>query len=255
MTHDWFNRLLIIGVCTVLAAGTGCGRSRRRSSLLLERPAYGRIENMPSVARPGVWQLDPGLQTKTERGIEVTVRHADPQFLTEFFSNAAVFQNYAGMSPYYPEQLVFYVKLANHSERRIAVNPAAFVLVDDQGNQYHPIGVDYITAFEEFRRPVGSATRGLLEDANPGYFGVSVPVGRLFFKKPQARFALATQAALRPGPIFPGVVYDGLVPYWRPSTEAKSVRLILSSLKTDFDANDIPRTAVDIPFEFAISKP
>jgi hypothetical protein len=256
MTHTWWGRGLSVALCAVALAGAvGCGRSRRKSSLLMERPAYGRIEAMASVAKPVAWRLEPAQQTKTERGVEATVEHASPEFLKQFFSNRDIFQNFAGSNPFFPEHLVFYVRLANRSERRVSVNPGAFVLVDDLGTQYHPIGVDYITAFEEYRRGFSTMTRNLFEDASPGYFGVSVPVGRLFFKKPQARFALATQTSFKAGPLFPGVVYDGLVPYWGPSTGATRLRLILSNVKADFDANDVPKTAFEIAFDFAVARP
>ena len=61
---------------------------------------------------------------------------------------------------------------------------------------------------------MASATRGVLQDARPGYFGLSLPVGKLFGGKPQRRFALLAMATLRSGMLYDGVEYDGLVAFW-----------------------------------------
>ena len=244
----WLPLCAVGLICVVGCAG-------RKSSLLLERQARGLMDEEPRVAQPAAWRLDPVMQTQTKGGVEVLVNHASRDYLKNFFSNAALFQSYAGTSPFFPENLVFYVKIANRSDAKIRINPAEFTLLDDRGNQYATVGVDYVTAFAEYRQPVGTTTRDVLGGANPGYFGFSLPVGRYLAKKPQGQFAQLQQSSLQPGYLFPGVIYDGLIAFWNPSTNAKKLRLLLADIKSDFDANDVPKTVADFVFDFTATKP
>jgi hypothetical protein len=234
-----------------LMIAAGC--SGRRPSILLERHARGPISEAPTVATGVVRKLEPVMQTLTKGEVEVVVNHASAEFLTNFFDNKKIFGPYAGLNPYYPEHLVFYVKIANRSDKRIRIDPREFVLVDDLGSQYSLVGTDYVTAFAEYRAPVATTTRGLLSEASPGYFGVSFPVGRMFAAKPQNRFALLQQSALQLGYLYPGVLHDGLIAFWNPAANAKQLRLFITNVKTDFDANDWSRTSLEFSFEFAVT--
>ncbi|MBI3321932.1 MAG: hypothetical protein HYZ91_06675 [Candidatus Omnitrophica bacterium] len=235
----------LIGLCCVI----GC--ASKKSSLLLERQARGPLDEEPMIARPVLWTLEPVMQTQAREGVEVAVNYASREYLRNLFSNRNLFGGYAGPSPYYPEYLVFYVKITNRSPQKIRLNPAEFTLVDDRGNQYGTVGVDYVTAFSEYRKPMTSSTRELLESASPGYFGVSIPLGRMIAKKPQGQFAQLQQSSLQPGYLFPGVVYDGLIAFWNPTPQAKKLRLLITNIKTAFDATDSPNTALEFPFDFA----
>jgi len=195
------------------------------------------------------------MQTQTKEGIEVTLNFASQEFLRNFFANRQIFGAYASQSPYYPEQLVFYVSIANRSDEKILIHPGEFVLIDNLGTQYSTVGVDYVAAVGESRRPVSTTTRGVLEGASPGYFGLSVPVGRLFVSKPQGPFALLAQSALQRGYLYPGVVHDGLIAFWSPSQHAKTLRLLLTNIKTSFNAEDLPRTTLEFAFEFHVAQP
>jgi len=226
----------------------GCGG--RTSSLLLERHAVGPLTDISDIGQAVVWRLEPVTQTHEQGKVEVTVSFASDTYLKELFSNKKVFKDFAGLNPYFPENLVFYVKVANRSDRRVRINPAEFILIDDRGNQYAPLNVDYVTALEDARRPVATATRQVLQSASPGYFGLSFPIGKLVAQKPQQRFALIKQSSLQGGFIYPGVVHDGLVAFWSPMQQAKTLRLLLSNIKTDFDATELPQTSLEFPFTF-----
>ena len=244
------NRLrwaLVIGLVGVVCAG-GC--SSRKSSLLLERQARGPIEEEPSVAQAATWRLDPESQTKTANDVEVTVRYAGRDYLTKLFANKAMFGGYAGKNPFYPEHLVFYVRVANRGQKKIRLSPGEFTLIDDRGNQFSTIGADYVTAFGDYRRPVATTTRGVLEGASPGYFGISLPLGKLVAQKPQGQFALLQQSALQAGYLYPGVVYDGLIAFWSPPLGQRTLHLLITNIKTNFDASDLPTASVDVPFDF-----
>lgn len=236
----------------VLLAVVGCGG--RKSSLLLQRQARGPIADEPSVAQRVQWVLEPATKTTSQEGVEVSVTHATMGYLNQLFRNKQLFGPYTGLNPFFPEQLVFYVKIANRSGQRLWIDTDRFVLLDDRGNQYHSLNTDYSTALAEARAPVGTMTRGVIEDARPGYFGIGVPVGKLVGKS-QQRYALMQMSSLQSGYLYDGVVYDGLVSFWSPHTAAKRIRFILNDLKTKFDANDQAGKLLEFMFEFAATPP
>jgi len=242
-----FKRCLWGALATVILA-TGCGR---KSSLLLERRARGPVEDVSQVAQSRIWVLEPVTQTQSQDGIEVSVTHASPAFLREFFSREEIFGPLAGQVPYFLEQMVFYVRIANTSGQRIRIDPSEFVLTDDQGNQYHVLHPDYTTALAEAKAPFSTATRGVLQEARPGYFGLSLPVGKLMGGgSSQRRFGLLAMSTLKEGYLYDGVVYDGLVAFWNPSAEAAQVTLRLTDIKTDFNASDLAQRALEFTFRF-----
>ncbi len=246
----WFRSALGTGLAVLIAAG-GMGCGGRKSALLLERQARGPIEEEGAVAHQLAWVLDPPTQTKTQDDIEIIVQHAAPAYLFRLFNNKQLFGSYAGLNPYFPEQLVFYIKLANHSGKVLRMDPTQFLLLDDRGNQYQSLSTDYNNALAESKAPVGTLTRGVLDDAHPGYFGVGVPVGKII-GKPQQRYALLQMATFQGGRVYDGVTYDGLIAFWSPHQEARRVKLVLSGFKTDLNANDIPQRSYDVIFEFAV---
>jgi hypothetical protein len=238
-----------LAVLAVLVIAAGC--SSRKSSLLLERQARGPLEEEPMVGTPAVWRLNPDSNSATKSGVEVTIRYATQEYLKDLFANKAIFGQYAGKSPFYPHHLVFYVKIANKSPGRIRISPGEFAVVDDKGNQYAPVGVDYVTAFGEALRPVASTTRGVLESASPGYFGFSLPVGKLVAQKGQGQYALIQQSALQTGYLYPGVVHDGLVAFWTPPKGQRTLHLHVANIKTGFSADDFPTATIDFSFDFS----
>jgi len=245
-------RQLVLGVA-VLIVVAGCGG--RKSSLLLERNARGPIDEALLVAHRLEWHLEPVRQTETKQGVEVTVNHASREYLDNFFKNKNLFGAYAGRNPYYLENLVFYLQIANRSQEKVFVDPGAFVIVDDRGNQYTIVGMDYVTALAEARAPFATATRGVIEEARPGYFGLSLPVGKIVSAKPQGQFALLKQSSLQAGYYHPGVIHDGLIAFWNPSVNATTVRLRIADIKTDFSADNLPQTSLDFEFDFTATRP
>ena len=240
-------------VMAALLASGGC--SSRKSSLLLERQARGPLNAGQGVAAPIPVVLKPDTETQKKDGVEVTLTHADAAYLNQFFSNERIFGQNAGKNPYFDEHLVFYVRIANMSDHKIRINPTEFVMVDSRGNQYSTIGTDYVTAFAEYKHGVATTTRGMLENASPGYFGFSFPVGKIVAGKPQWRFALLQQSSLQIGYLYPGVVHDGLIAFWSPAASADKLLIILANIKTAFDANDLPTGSADFNFEFETNKP
>jgi len=235
----------------VVAGLAGC--AGKTSSLLLERRAIGPLSESSRLAQPVEWQLEPQTQTQTQGPVEATVTFASQRFLETFFSDKEIFGVFAGMNPYFPENIVFYIRIVNRGSKRIRINPADFALLDDHGNEFVLLNVDYVTAFEEYRQPGSTAMRNLLEDARPGYFGISVPIGKIFAAKPQHRFALIKKSSLQTSYLYPGVVHDGLVAFWNPTKQSATLRLLIANVKTDFDANDLPQTSLEFPFTFRVA--
>ena len=240
-------RWMLIGLAGVVCLG-GC--ASKKSSLLLERQARGPIEEEGEVAKAANWRLEPVMQTQAKNGVEVNVNFCSHDYLKNFFANRNVFGAFAGANPYYAEHMVFYVKIANKTDKRIRINPVDFTLVDDYGNQYSVVGVDYVTAFAEAKKPVSTTTRGLLENASPGYFGFSLPVGKMLAAKPQDQFARLQLSSLQSGYLYPGVVHDGLIAFWNPVLKATKLHLFLGNIKTNLNANDEPTATVDLMFDF-----
>jgi len=228
----------------------GCGR---KSSLLLERQARGPIMEEQSIAKRALWQLEPETQAKVQERVEVSVTYASPEYLDELFKKREVFGTFAGSSPYFYEQIVFYVKVLNQSGKKLHLDPNEFVLLDDRGNQYQVLSPDYNTALAEAKAPVTTVTRGVLDDARPGYFGVGLPVGKII-GKPQRLFAVLKMASLQAGFLYDGVVYDGLVAFWSPHQDTQRLTLLVTNLKTEFDANDLPNKSLEFPFEFTVTR-
>ena len=240
-------------VIAALLGTAGC--AGRKSSLLLERQARGPLNAGQGVATPAPLVLVPDSQTQKKDNVEVTLTHANAEYLNQFFSNERIFGSNAGKIPYFPEHLVFYVRISNMSEHKVRINPTEFVMVDSRGNQYSTVGTDYVTAFAEYKHGVATTTRGMLENTSPGYFGFSFPIGKVVAAKPQWRFALLQQSALQIGYLYPGVTHDGLIAFWNPATGTDRLLVVLANIKTAFDPNDLPTASADFNFEFKTAKP
>jgi hypothetical protein len=245
------HRILVcIGsVCLASMVISGCGR--HKSSLLLERQASGPVEEEHEIAKSISWSLEPAAQTQDQSGVEVSVTYASSDYLNKFFGNKKVFGKHAGLNPYFQEQIVFYVKLSNKSGKKIFIEPVSFTVVDDKGNQYYVLGPDYAKAIAESKAPFATMTRGVIDEARPGYFGVSVPVGKVIGKSPR-RSSLLNMATLRNGYLYDGVVYDGMVAFWSPHREAKKLKLLME-VKTDFNAQDEATTTLNFNYDFTSS--
>jgi len=243
-------------VIALLLAIVGC--SGRKSSLLLGRFARGSLTDARSVAQPLELRLTPSSHTQKQYNkagvvpggaIEVTVTHAPREYQNDLFRNEDIFGKFAGKNPYYPQQLVFYVRIANKSPTEVFVDVTQFKLIDDRGNQLETIGHDHLEAFTKYKTPLSSGARGIVEGASPGFYGISLPIGKAF-RKSQWRYALLQQSALQQGFLYADVVHDGLIAFWTPSNLATKVTLRMSNIRTDFDAKGWPATALDFVFEF-----
>lgn len=244
----------LVGVLALTSVAlTGCGH-KKRSSLMMERRARGPFALERQFGTRQVVYLHPPERTIKYDGIEVTVRFASLKDLQKYFQNHEIFGQDAGLNPYQPENVVFYVQIANRSDKRLVMDPEQFVLVDDMGVQYAYLSPDYLNSLAEARLGIGEATRMGLSSA-PSVYGVDVGgFASGIVPKSQKRQALLKQVSLLRGTLFPGVVYDGYISFIRPHKDAKHLRLLLSNIKTDFDPNDEPKRAFDFPFEFDMTQ-
>ncbi|MBI4355069.1 MAG: hypothetical protein HY597_01285 [Candidatus Omnitrophica bacterium] len=238
----------IVGI--LLFSLTGC--SRHRSALMFERRVMGAVETVGPIRDVGLpIALDPPVATVTKEGVEVTVRYASGPYLNAYFKNRAIFGEYAGLNPYYPLNLVFYVKLVNKHGDRIKIDPAQFVVIDDVNTQYEYLSPDFMISIAESKDTAGRMVRAAIE--SPSWYGIhpgQVLTG--VAGQSQQRHALLKQVTMTPGYLHNGVTYDGMIAFWQPLRPARKLRLVLSGIKTDFDANDWPKNSIDVDFEFKL---
>ncbi len=243
ISKEW-GRGFLIGVVML---GCGC----RGGFATIVRPK-GQIEmrqpeevHLPSVV------IHPATSTLSKSGIDVTIRYAPPEELKSFFSKKEIFGNFAGKNPYPPDTLVFYVKVANHSGKKIRINPDDFVLIDNINIQYAELSPDNISALYEAKANVWSFAK-TTGDLAPGPYGAPLKVaGALGSGGGRKLHYLMKQVRLAGGYVHPGIAYDGYVAFPRPHPKAASIRLVIANVKTDFDPADFPTSSVD--FEFPLS--
>ena len=248
------NRLFILFVvCGLALSALGCrgGFStieRPKGQIELRRPEEKKEELIPIV-------MDPMTASLSKSKIDVTVRYATPAELDHFFENKEIFGSFAGKSPYPPETLVFYVKIANYSDKKIRVNPDDFVLIDNLNIQFSELSPDNISALYESKANMWAFAK-TTGDLAPGPYGIPLKVAGTFGGGGGRKLHyLMKQVRLAGGTVHPGIAYDGYVAFPRPHPNATSVRLVIANIKTDFDAADVPTSSIDFEFSLAIKKP
>ena len=236
-----------------LVVGGIAGCSHQRPSILFEREARSPVAVVQELGKMRSLQLEPVSVTVEHEGVEVTIRHASDEYLHEYFKNAAIFGSYAGPSPYFSINAVFYVRIVNHGTGKVHFDPNRIVILDDTDTQYEPLSPDYIIALSEAKPGVGRMTRAAIESA-PGPYGI--PVGRFaagLVPQSQRRLAMLKQVDLQPGFIYPGVIYDGLIAFLRPHPSARKLRVLVPDVKTDYDQTETSRRSLIFTAEFAIA--
>ena len=234
-------------LCVVTLTGSGC----RGGFANIERPK-GQIELRRPETKPLSVVVDPVTASLSKEGVDVTVRYAPPEELNKFFENKEVFGDLADKNPYPPETLVFYVKVANHSGKKIRVNPDDFVLLDNLNIQYSELSPDNISALYEARANIWTFAK-TTGDLAPGPYGMPLKVaGALGGGGGRKLHYLMKQVRLAGGYVYPGIAYDGYVAFPRPHPSAVSFHLLIGNIKSDFNPSDEPSSAVDFEFPFAI---
>ena len=219
----------------------------------IERPK-GQIEfHLPEMKATPI-RLSPATASLSKEGIDVTVRYATPAELDKFFENKEIFGSFAGKNPYPPDTFVFFIKVANFSGKKIRVNPEDFVLIDNLNIQYSELSADNISAIYESKASLWTFAK-TTGDLAPGPYGAPLKVASaLGAGSGRKQHYLIKQVRLAVGYVFPGIAYDGYVAFPRPHTNAVSVRLLIHNIKSDFNAADIPNSAIHFEFPFDIEK-
>jgi hypothetical protein len=227
----------------------GCSRGLMN----IERPK-GQIELRRPEALSVGRRLTPATASLSQQGIDVTVRYASPEELEKFFENKEVFGPLAGKNPYPVETLIFFVRVANHSGKKIRVNPDDFVLIDNLNIQYAELSPDNISALYESKANLWSFAK-TTGDLAPGPYGAPLKVaGVMGAGSGRKQHYLIKQVRLAGGFVYPGIAYDGYVTFSRPHPNATSLRLLISNIKSDFNAADVPGNAVHFEFPFTIEQ-
>ncbi|MBI3615941.1 MAG: hypothetical protein HY211_05425 [Candidatus Omnitrophica bacterium] len=247
--------LVLIPVLSMLALSSAAGcrggfstLERPKGQIELQQPEQKEKEIKPVI-------MDPMTAALSKSGIDVTIRYATPDELDHFFEKKEVFGVLAGKNPYPPGTLVFYVKIANFSGKKIRVNPEDFVLIDNLNIQYSELSPDNISAIYESKASMLNFAK-TTGDLAPGPYGLPLKVAGTFGGGGARKMHyLIKQVRLAGGVVHPGIAYDGYVAFPRPHPNAVSVRLLIENLKTDFNAADLPASAVDFEFPFGIKEP
>ena len=236
--------LLLLGIAITVC---GC----RGGFVNIERPK-GEIELRRPEGLEGKVRIMPATASQSKEGIDVTLRYASPEDLEAFFEKKEVFGDLAGKNPYPVETLVFFVRVANHSGKRILVNPQEFVLIDNLNIQYSELSPDNISAMYESRANAWSFAKAT-GDLAPGYYGAPLKVASsLAGGGGRKLHYLMKQVRLAVGYIFPGIAYDGYVAFPRPHPNATSLRLLIHNVKTDFNPADEAVGVVHFEFPLVI---
>lgn len=246
------NRHPFVGfvVCGLALNIAGC----RGGFATVERPK-GQIElKQPEAQKPAPLVMDPMTASLSKSKIDVTIRYATPEELDHFFERKEVFGNFAGKNPYPPDTLVFYVKIANYSDKKIKVNPDDFALIDNLNIQYAELSPDNISALYESKANMWAFAK-TTGDIAPGPYGIPFKMaGSLGGGGGRKLHYLLKQVRLAGGYVHPGIAYDGYVAFPRPHPNATSIRILIVNLKTDFDPADLPASSIDFEFPLAIKK-
>lgn len=241
----WKGLLLALGCFFLL----GC----RGGFATIERPK-GEIGLRPPEALKTVIRVNPATASLSKEGIDVTIRYASADDLKAFFAKKEIFGNQAGGNPYPLDTMVFYVKLSNHSGKKVFVNPESFVLIDNLNIQYSELSPDNISSLYEAKANVWSFAK-TTGDLAPGPYGAPLKVaGALGSGGARKLHYLMKQVRLAPGYVHPGIAYDGYVAFPRPHPNATSVRLLLHNIKVDFNAADLPANVVHFEFPLTIEQ-
>ncbi len=239
----------LTGLVLLAFAGSGCGGhlanvERPKGQIELRRPEDKEIPDI---------RLNPATASLSKEGIDVTVRYASTDELDKFFENKEVFGPLAGKNPYPPGTLVFFVRIANHSAKKIRINPDDFVVIDNLNIQYAELAPDNISALYESKANLWSFAK-TTGDLAPGPYGAPLKVaGALGAGSGRKQHYLIKQVRLAPGYVYPGIAYDGYVAFPRPHPSTRSMRLLIFN-KTDFNAADVPANAVPFEFSFTVEK-
>ncbi len=245
---DLFWMGTLCGMVTIVSSGCGGGFAN------IERPK-GQIElRQPAEkeAKPVSLIVEPPTASISKESIDVTIRYAPAEELDQFFQKKEIFGNLAGKNPYPPDTLIFYVKIANHSGKKIRVNPDDFVLIDNLNIQFSELSPDNISALYEAKASVWSFAK-TTGDLAPGPYGMPLKVAStLGAGSGRKLHYLIKQVRLAGGYVHPGIAYDGYVAFPRPHPNATSIRVLIHNIKTDFNAKDDPAIAIDFEFPFTI---
>ena len=244
----------IAGICCLgLSAPLVCGCRGGYSSI--ERPK-GQIEMRqaePPELKP--IRLNPATASQSKEGVDVTIRYASPEELEKFFEDKKIFGPLAGKNPYPPHTMVFFIKVANFSGKKIYVNPETFVLIDNLNIQYSELSPDNISSLYESKSSIWSFAR-TTGDLAPGPYGAPFKVASAMGAgSGRKQHYLIKQVRLAAGYIFPGIAYDGYVAFPRSHPSTSSIRLLIHNLKTDFNAADEPANAIHFEFPFGVEQP
>lgn len=198
------------------------------------------------------FQCSPSKLKLLQEGVEIEVEAVSQTFLNGLFADKRIFHHLAGLNPYLPQNLVFYVKISNNSQKRIQVHPGNAVLLDHLGSQYQFLSPDYIVALSMAKGTTTGAVK-TIAGAAPGFYGAGLGFATAFSRDPEEkRLSLLNIVTLTSGIVHPQVVYDGYIAFLKPAHETEQITLVFPDVKTGFNSNDEPQQSFDFYFDFDV---
>jgi len=197
--------------------------------------------------------LEPPSLTLTKKNVTFYIEHFNNKELDEFFSNKERFRKCAGSSPYFDDMLVFYIRITNNSGGKIKINSENFVILDDLNSQYSHLNINYIISLYKSKSKIYSLTKSAEKLTPGGIYGTSVDMATsLAGRGIEKKFIQLKNVELSGGYIYSGVVYDGLIAFFKPSQKASIIKLILPDIITKFDANNEALEKIEFKVIFGI---
>ncbi len=232
----------------VMAAGCAGGRKLVHEQRYKKRLEMSRQQNGLLYE----FQFTPPKQKVEQEGVEIEVESVSHTFLNGLFNDKRIFGSLAGLNPYLPQNVVFYVKISNNSDKKITVIPGDSVLLDDLSSQYSFLAPDYTVALSLAKGSAAGSVK-TIAGAAPGFYGAGLGFATSFSRDPQERrLSVLNIVTLTSGTVYPGVVYDGYMAFLKPSHEAKQITLIIPNIKLDFNPNNEPQKSLDFTFDFEV---
>ncbi len=237
----------IIVIVSILIFILGC--ASQRPALFLDKRSKGELSLLKTEEAKRV-TLNPQEISVVNKDIEITVKHATPEYLESFFKRTDIF-NKAKKNPYPREVIVFLVRIVNNRGSRIKVEPHEFIIVDDLNIQHLYLSPEYIAALYDKGAISMFAETGA--EYAPGFYSAPFGVARTIAGRPlRRRLTLLRKVALIGGYVYDSVIYEGYISFFRLNPKAKILNLILPDIKTDFDTAGKATDSVDFNFKFDI---
>ncbi len=246
-------------LCIYILIMTGLvGCSTNKSELMLQKNREKKLNLSPNFIRKSSRYskdlvLKPSNMTLVKEGVSIYVEYLNSNVLEKFFNNEERFGDLADSNPYFPDFLVFYIKITNESGKVIHLDPKEFVILDDLHGQYSCLDSDYIISLYKARSSVYSITQSTDKFTPGGFYGAPIDVATSLAGKSIAKRSIQLKTVeLSGGYVYDGVIYDGLISFLKPPKDSSKIKLLLPDIKIKANPDDETFKSVTFTANFDI---